>query len=197
MVRRSPRSRRASSCAVRRSRRAPRSTTTSPIIRRRARWSSRRKPRCRCEVVAAPRSHYGVGAVLHPITTVRALVRTWRGRFILVFVASQLLLPLHYYLVRRDPHDERFAWRMFSPTRMTHCTPAATLDGKPLDLGTEFHEAWLELASRGRFVVVEAMGRRLCERHPGKSVVLSIDCTYIDREPRRYGGYDLCNVPEL
>jgi len=135
--------------------------------------------------------------VLQPLIDQGALIRTWRGRFILVFVASQLLLPLHYYVARRDPHDERFAWRMFSPTRMTQCAPKATLDGKPLDLRGEFHEAWLELAARGRFVVVEAIGRRLCEQHPGSAVVMSIDCTYIDREPERYGGYDMCNVPQL
>lgn len=126
-----------------------------------------------------------------------ALARTWRGRFILAFITAQLLIPLRYYVAHRDPHDERFAWRMFSPMRMTQCAPKATLDGKPLDLRTEFHEAWVELASRGRFVVVEAMGKRLCEEHPGASVVMSIDCTYIDREPERYGGYDMCNVPQL
>ena len=54
-----------------------------------------------------------------PVAHIKALAATWRGRFILVFVLSQLLLPLHYYVGRRDPHDERFAWRMFSPMRMT------------------------------------------------------------------------------
>jgi hypothetical protein len=51
----------------------------------------------------------------------QALARTGRGRFIIAFLAVQLLLPLHYYLVRHDPHDERFAWRMFSPMRMADC----------------------------------------------------------------------------
>src|SRR5215467_8824044 len=122
-----------------------------------------------------------------PVKAIRALVRTWRGRFILVFVAAQLLLPLHYYVARRDLHDERFAWRMFSPMRMAKCTPKASLDGKPLDLNTEFHEAWMEMASRGRFVVVEAMGKRLCAQHPGANVTMSLDCTYIDRQPQQYG----------
>jgi len=135
--------------------------------------------------------------LLQPTRAFQALARTWRGRFILAFITAQLLIPLRYYIAHRDPHDERFAWRMFSPMRMAQCAPKATLDGKPLDLHTEFHEAWVELASRGRFVVVEAMGKRLCEQHPGSSIVLSIDCTYIDREPERYGGYDMCNVPQL
>ena len=131
------------------------------------------------------------------LRTLRALARTWRGRFILVFVATQLLLPLHYYVGRRDPHDERFAWRMFSPMRMAQCTPKVVLDGKPFELRSEFHEAWVEIAARGRFVVIEAMGRRLCERHPGSSVTVSLDCTYVDRPPQTYGGYDICQVPEL
>ena len=127
----------------------------------------------------------------------RALLATWRGRFILGFIALQLLLPLHYYVARRDPHDERFAWRMFSPMRMAHCTPKFVLDGKPFDLGNEFHEAWLEIAQRGRFVVVEAMANRLCGEHPGSSVTVSLDCTYLDRPAYSYGGYDMCQVPLL
>jgi hypothetical protein len=43
-------------------------------------------------------------------------VHTWQ-----VFVVSQPLLPLHYCMANRDDHDERFAWRMFSPMRMTRC----------------------------------------------------------------------------
>jgi hypothetical protein len=127
----------------------------------------------------------------------RALANTWRGRFIIVFVLSQLFLPLHYYIRHRDPHDERFAWRMFSPMRMAACTPKFKLDGKPIDLRLEFHEAWVEIAARGRFSVVEAMGKRLCERHPGSTVDVSLDCTYIDHEPFGWGGYDMCQVPEL
>jgi hypothetical protein len=127
---------------------------------------------------------------------VGALLSTWRGRLILAFVTLQLLLPLAYF-ARKDPHDERFAWRMFSPMRMARCTPSATIDDVPFNLGGEFHEAWLELASRGRFTVIEAMGARLCDKHPDKEVRISIDCTYIDREQRTYGGYNMCTVPEL
>ena len=127
----------------------------------------------------------------------RALLATWRGRFIAVFVLVQLLLPLHYYVGRRDPHDERFSWRMFSPMRMTHCTPHVAIDGAPFSLPSEFHEAWIELAERGRFVVVEAMAAKLCREHAGAEVELSLDCTYLDREPRTWGGYDMCRVPML
>ena len=126
-----------------------------------------------------------------------ALLATWPGRFIAVFVLVQLLLPLHYYVGRRDPHDERFAWRMFSPMRMTHCTPHVAIDGSPFSLPSEFHEAWIELAERGRFVVVEAMAEKLCGEHPGSSVEISLDCTYLDRAPRTWGGYDMCRAPML
>jgi hypothetical protein len=134
---------------------------------------------------------------MNPARHVRALISTWRGRFILVFVASQLLLPLRYYVAHRDPHDERFAWRMFSPMRMAHCSPKFALDGKPLELEATFHDAWIKLAERGRFVVIEAMADHVCKQHPGSSVTVSLDCTYLDRDPASYGGYDMCQVPLL
>lgn len=125
------------------------------------------------------------------------LLATWRGRFILAFLAVQLVLPLRYYVANRDPHDERFAWRMFSPMRMARCVPTVQIAGKPASLGGEFHEAWLEIASRGRFGVIEAMGARLCQKYPDQEVRMSIACTYLDRPPQTYGGYDICNVPTL
>lgn len=134
---------------------------------------------------------------MNPLAHLKALLATWRGRFILVFVASQLLLPLHYYLGRRDPHDERFAWRMFSPMRMTKCVPTITIDGAPVALASQFHEAWLELADRGRFVVLEAMGAKLCHDHPGADVEVALDCTYLDRPAATFGHYDMCQVPRL
>ena len=125
------------------------------------------------------------------------LTKSWRGRFILAFLAIQLLLPLRYYVAHRDPHDERFAWRMFSPMRMAHCTPSFAVNGAPLQLGATFHEAWNEIATRGRFSVVEAMGAELCRQHPNTPVVVTLKCDYIDRDPQTYGGYDICTVPEL
>ena len=126
---------------------------------------------------------------------VSGMVRSWQGWLILIVVGSQLLLPLHYYTSRRDPHDERFAWRMFSPMRMADCSVKATLDGAPLPLEREFHEAWLALARRGRFAVVEEMGARLCEKHARKPVVFYLDCKYVGQPPEIYGGYNMCNVP--
>lgn len=125
------------------------------------------------------------------------LPTTWRGRFILAFLLVQLHLPLRYYLSHRDPHDERFAWRMFSPIRMAQCKPNVTIGDEPAALNREFHEAWIEIAKRGRFVVVEAMGAKLCAKYLGKEVRVTLDCTYLDRGPRVYGGFNMCNVPEL
>ena len=126
-----------------------------------------------------------------------ALLSTWRGRFIVAFLAIQLLLPLRYYIAHRDPHDERFAWRMFSPMRTAQCQPSITLDGAPVNLGTTFHEAWVEIAKRGRFAVLEKMGAQLCEKNPGKKVVVTLSCSYLDRPAATYGGHDVCQAPEL
>ena len=126
----------------------------------------------------------------------RALLRTWRGRFIVAFLVVQALLPLHYYLFRRDPHDERYAWRMFSPMRMATCRIAFTVDNAPVDLGSKFHEAWITVAQRGRAVVIEEMAHKLCRENPGKPVHARVECTYLDRPAASYGG-DLCTRPML
>ena len=126
----------------------------------------------------------------------RALLSTWPGRFIAAFLALQLAIPLLYYTVRRDRHDERFAWRMFSPMRMIQCDPRVVVDGKPFALTSRFHEAWYELARRGRFAVIEAMAARLCEGG-GHTVRVTMTCKTIDGVEEHWGGYDMCKVPEL
>ncbi|MGE0548390.1 MAG: hypothetical protein AB7O24_25305 [Kofleriaceae bacterium] len=133
-----------------------------------------------------------IGGRVAGLPVVGPLLATWRGRFIAVFFTAQLLLPLHYYLVRSDKHDERFAWRMFSPMRMTTCTASLQIDGQPARLDAQFHEAWVSLVARGRGSVIDAIGQRLCERNPGKPVELIVNCNYIDREPRTFGGHDVC-----
>jgi hypothetical protein len=138
-----------------------------------------------------------LGRQLARLAAVRQLVTTWRGRFILAFLAAQLLIPLDYYVRRRDPHDERFAWRMFSPMRMTKCRPSFTVDGAPVELDAEFHEAWITAAKRGRASVIEAMAQRLCGKHPGKPVVVKLECEYFDRPAATYGPADLCTRPLL
>ena len=131
------------------------------------------------------------------LASTRAMVSSWRGRFILVFVLAQLVLPLHYYVGHRDKHDERFAWRMFSPIRMVSCTPRFSVAGKVIEPRNEFHEAWAQMAARGRFSVIEAMGHELCTRYPNVPVTVDLTCTYLDKSTESYGGYDICQVPRL
>jgi hypothetical protein len=131
------------------------------------------------------------------ISAIPELARSWQGRVILVVVAVQCLLPLHYYVARRDPHDERFAWRMFSPMREARCSARWTLDGKPLVITNQFHEAWLELEQRGRFAVIEAMAADQCAKHPGGKVSVTLDCSYLEQPSRSWGGHDMCTDPEL
>jgi hypothetical protein len=47
-------------------------------------------------------------------------VTTLRNLFIVGWVGLQVALPLSYYL-GDDRFDERFAWRMFSPVRLSEC----------------------------------------------------------------------------
>jgi hypothetical protein len=144
----------------------------------------------------------------------RRLLR-WPHGFIAAFVLVQLLLPLHYYVGRGDPHDERFAWRMFSPMRMTECDVAMTADGAPVVQQREFAEAWVETAKRGRRGVITAMAAHLCRKH--EAVTARVTCTAIvsrtskpppppDKtryqwyrgEPYYMGGsFNLCEIPEL
>jgi hypothetical protein len=125
------------------------------------------------------------------------LRRRWRLVFIVAWLAVQLALPLLYYVSRRDPHDERFAWRMFSPMRMIQCDPQFVLDDKPIDLKTEFHEGWIDLAKRARFSILEAMGARLCAEHPGKRIELQMTCAPLGGAVEKWPGYDICTVTDL
>ena len=127
----------------------------------------------------------------------RALLRRWQGWVILGVLSTQLLIPLHYYIGHRDPHDERFAWRMFSPMRMTQCVPHFFKGDSEVALDAEFHEAWTEIAKRGRFEVIEAMGARLCAKYSGAEIRVDLACTYLDRPDHSYGGFDLCKIPQL
>ena len=135
--------------------------------------------------------------LVYKIPHLGPLLQTWRGRLIVVVVVSQLLIPLHYYTTRRDPHDERFAWRMFSPMRMIKCDPRFTIDGDRVDLSKRFHEAWIEIAGRGRYGVLDAMGARLCAELPGKEIQLDVDCKDVAGTQAHFGRYDVCRVPGL
>lgn len=124
-------------------------------------------------------------------------VARWPNGFIVVFLAAQLALPLHYYLVRLDEHDERFAWRMFSTVRMVNCEVELRVGDRPVALNREFHDAWIALAQRGRHVVIEAMAARLCKRNPGQPVTANLTCHPLRGPDYAIGGFDLCTIPRL
>jgi hypothetical protein len=125
-------------------------------------------------------------------------MKDWRAWLIGGFLAIQLLAPLHYYLLRDDKNDERFAWRMFSPTRGLTCDPDFFVDGRDIGKGAPFHEAWWKIAGRGRVVVLEAMGRKLCRDNPDRTVRLKVTCTTIDKKKHvEIDESDVCQFPDL
>ena len=94
--------------------------------------------------------------------------RRWLANgFIAAFIASQIWLPLSYYL-GNDPFDERFAWRMFSPVRLAKCSVQAYdySDGSrtPIRLSAEVHHVWIKLLRRARQPVIDKVAETLCER---------------------------------
>jgi len=123
--------------------------------------------------------------------------------FIGLFLAVQMVLPLHYYLLRDDRHDERFAWRMFSPERMVRCAPRFTVGEpgaeRPIRLDQEFEKAWRELARRGRMVVVERMALALCDKYPDQPVRVDLRCQELgaDEPVELTGGWDVCLTRSL
>ena len=120
--------------------------------------------------------------------------------FVTLFLLVQMVLPLHYYAGPRNGNDERFSWRMFSAVRMQKCRPIFLLgeEQETVNLWPEFHEAWITLARRGRFQVVDAMAARLCEKHPEKLLSLSLRCRGIDGTIAEHGdGSNLCLTGSL
>lgn len=102
-----------------------------------------------------------------------------RSAFILLVLLVQLLLPLRYYL-SSDRYDERFSWRMFSSYRMARCQVVFSDQGEAIELGEEFHSAWITLLKRGRSDVIEGVGDRLCATHPGRDLRLDARCRLVD-----------------
>ena len=84
------------------------------------------------------------------------------------FLFAQLAIPASYY-VRDDPYDERFAWRMFSPTRMVRCQVAFTSEQNgrrtPVALQREVGQTWRGWMQRGHVRVVRGFGRDWCARN--------------------------------
>ncbi len=135
--------------------------------------------------------------VFDAVTAAGRWLGRWPNGFIALWLVIQLAVPLHYYLMARDEHDERFAWRMFSPMRMLRCDLELSVGNRPVAVTSEFHDAWQQIAARGRRSVVSAMGRHLCRKSPGQPVVARLRCVPVAGEPYAVGGFDLCKIPEL
>jgi len=94
-----------------------------------------------------------------------------RTALIIAFLALQVGLPLSYYL-GHTPHDERFAWRMFSPVRLVSCDAdlydATSGSQQKLDPYKELHVVWYNLMKRGRLPVVKVFAESWCDQQVAK-----------------------------
>ncbi|MEM7243745.1 MAG: hypothetical protein AAF533_00295 [Acidobacteriota bacterium] len=103
--------------------------------------------------------------------------RAWRDVFLVVFIAVQVLLPLHYYTLREDRFDERFAWRMFSSVSMMRCESVFHRNGELVDIEEAVPATWAKMLKKRRASAVRhAMIQRLCESAPDAVVTLDLRC---------------------
>jgi hypothetical protein len=95
-----------------------------------------------------------------------------------LILAAQIVFPLHYYACNSDMRDERFAWRMFSSTRVEKCSAQFFVGDSPraIRASSEFHNAWVGIAHRGRQQVIRGMAHALCEKNPDTSVRVRVQC---------------------
>lgn len=115
-------------------------------------------------------------------------------------IALQVIAAVGYYTWRSDPLDERFAWRMFSVQRLAQCKVTFRLGDPPqrADVGKVFHEAWVNIASRGRKEVIEKMAAHLCENNPSEPVTVVSRCRVLGAERTlSSGSFNLCKTGRL
>lgn len=123
-------------------------------------------------------------------------------RFVLFFLAVQMLIPLTYYLQTGDPYDERFSWRMFSAVRLYSCRTTATErvgeEDRAIPLSATLHQAWVNHLARNRRDVVLAFLDARCEGEGVADVTVRNECTAPDGdavEPQVYTR--VCETGEL
>jgi hypothetical protein len=112
--------------------------------------------------------------------------RAWQHLAVIAFLTVQLGAPLSYYLSDRG-YDERFAWRMFSPTRMVRCQARVLAwegaDSEEIDLGRELAAPWVSWMERGHAHVVRGAGAFLCARRgPDARLTADLVCRTPDGE---------------
>ena len=115
----------------------------------------------------------------------RPLPRRATDLAIIGWLLLQIGLPLSYYLRGGGP-DERFAWRMFTTERLTHCgvslseLHAGEATAQDVDLLHVVQRGWISLLSRGQPEVSSALLDLRCTQ-PGVDVVsLRRRCTAPD-----------------
>ncbi len=95
-------------------------------------------------------------------------MKTAASLFIGAWLVLQFALPVSYYVDGGDPLDERFAWRMFSPSRMVRCQ-ADLYSGGPDQrrndlIKSELTMVWRGWLARGRLVVANEYLATRCRR---------------------------------
>jgi len=95
--------------------------------------------------------------------------------FILIFFTIQSYFPIKYYYQQIsgsffEPltlYDERFCWRMFSPTRQLEYCDVSFLyeNGTKFDISFEYRRQWLDLLHFCRWEVIEAVTQDICRSY--------------------------------
>jgi hypothetical protein len=105
--------------------------------------------------------------MVEPSAPARARLYGW----LWLVVALQVAIPASYYFVREDRDDERFAWRMFSATRVKKCDIELREQQagawSEVDLTPRLHASWRNSLKRGRKRVTEHLLEMRCAE-PGR-----------------------------
>ena len=96
---------------------------------------------------------------------------------IVVFLLSQILIPMSYYF-GSEPTSERFSWRMFSSIDLstwdTHVIAMVEQNGKLVEQEVPIHaslqETYVKSVQRAQFDIVEAYLRKLTEQDSVREV---------------------------
>jgi hypothetical protein len=113
--------------------------------------------------------------------------RAARAAIIAIFLASQIALPIRYYL-GNQPDDERFAWRMFSSLAMRNCVLtveestflAGVADKRVLNLNTAVQARWIGVLETNHPRTVDKFLKRRCLLPEVRSVRIERLCFETD-----------------
>ena len=103
----------------------------------------------------------------------RGWTRRLIGAGILLFLISQIAIPLSYYF-GDEPTSERFAWRMFSSIDLStwdaHVFATMEQNGamaqQEIPLEVYLQESFVKAVQKAQLDIIEAFMRRLCQQ-PG------------------------------